>query len=251
MAEDLVKVLWKEDAFEERKTSQGGPLYLLVWASKLGCGIFGVPAHKYLGRPGNHIGDEIYHVLSGTLWVFFPDFHTIKRAEAGETIFMPARTTHAPYNDTGEMTWVLTCSAPLDPDADVHYTMDLADIIRFMSENKGQRDEEPRVLSVSDIAEQGRSSGSPTHELLVQGKHTAAGAFYLPPRKSFAGPIRRDADTVCYVMKGELTLVEEGSGGKTTAPQGKAVYLAPGATVTGRNEGDEELLVYYASALSS
>jgi len=32
-------------------------------------------------------------------------------------------------------------------------------------------------------------------------------------------------------------------------PQGKAAYLAPGASVKVRNEGSDELLVYYASAV--
>ncbi len=249
MAEELVKVLWTENAFEKRQTSQKCPLYLLVWEYDFGSGVFTVLPHKYLGRPGNHIGDEIYHCVSGTLWVFLPDFNTIKRVEAGETLYMPARTTHAPLNDTDEDTVVLTCSAPLDPDADVHYTMDLADIIRFMSENKGQRDEEPRVFSMNELISKGRSSKSPAEQRFVMGKTMTAGGFFIPPKQNLSQEVVRDTPTVWYAMKGELTIEGESADGKKTVPQGKAAYLAPGASVKVRNDGSDELLVYYASAV--
>jgi len=248
MAKDLVKVMWTEDALEERQTSQKCPLYLLVLDDAFASGVFTVLPHKYLGRPGNHIGDEIYHVVSGTLWVFFPDFNTIKRVEAGQTLYMPARTTHAPLNDTDEDTVVLTCSAPINPDADIHYSMDLAEIIQFMSENKGQRDEEPRVFSVDGLLSKGGSSKSPSEERFVMGKTMTAGAFFIPPKQEFSEAVERDTPTIWYAMKGELT-IEEGGGGTKVVPQGKAAYVAPGASVKVRNDGSEELLVYYASSV--
>ena len=249
MADELVKVVWTDNAVEQRETSQKCPLYLLMWDAEFGSGVFTVLPHKYLGRPGSHIGDEIYHVVSGTLWVFLPDFNTIKRVETGESLYMPARTTHAPLNDTDDDTVVLTCSAPLNADADIHYTMDLADIARFMGEGKGQRGEEPRVFSVDGVVSSGKSSNSATGEHFVTGKTMAAGAFFIPPGQDFADVVHRDTHSVWYAMRGQLTIEEQGAGEKKVVPQGKAAYLAPGASVKVRNEGSDELLVYYASAV--
>jgi mannose-6-phosphate isomerase-like protein (cupin superfamily) len=129
---------------------------------------------------------------------------------------MPARTTHAPLNDTDE--------------------------------GKGQRDEEPRVFSVDGVVSSGKSSNSATREHFVTGKTMAAGAFFVPPKQGFADVVDRDTHSVWYVMRGQLTIEEEGAGEKKVVPQGKAAYLAPGASVKVHNEGSDELLVYYASA---
>lgn len=106
------KVLKLGEPEEEKKSSQGCPLKILIQREKITCGTFAIPPGKRLGRISAHSGDEIYYVLKGTLWVELPRYEETVEIKENEGFYMAGGTIHAPHNIHGKeetlVFWVCT-----------------------------------------------------------------------------------------------------------------------------------------------
>ncbi len=248
MAKERMRILSREAAVQKKMSSQGCPVYFLVYEPAFGGGIFDVLPHKILGRPGGHIGDEAYHVMKGTLRVYLPDFHTIKTVRATETLYMPAKTTHAPYNPTDDEVSVFTCSGPIDPSKDYHYSQNLPEIMTMQLEDHGQqRTDEPRVFSMGSLIERRKGSRF-VHEVFRETRMMMAGALIVAPGEGVPAPIQRPGSTMAYVVAGQAKVTDTASKSQKTVKAGEVLYIAPGTTFTLENEGTKDLQIYYASA---
>lgn len=102
MSEGRTRVIRLDKPEEQRKSSHGCPVDILLKREKITCGTFSIPPGKRLGRISAHSGDEIYYVLKGTLWVDLPRTEETVEVPQNQGFYMPGGTIHAPHNVPGQ-----------------------------------------------------------------------------------------------------------------------------------------------------
>ena len=75
-------------------------------------------------------------------------------------------------------------------------------------------------------------------------EHISAGLFWLAPGHETVADIHPDAEEIYYVVSGEGKLVMDGE--EFRVSEGMTVYISAGVEHQSFNDGDEELIYFYA-----
>jgi mannose-6-phosphate isomerase-like protein (cupin superfamily) len=75
-------------------------------------------------------------------------------------------------------------------------------------------------------------------------EHISAGSFWLAPGHQTVADVHPDAEEIYYVVSGEGRLVMDGE--EFRVSKGMTVYIPAGVVHQSFNDGDEELVYFYA-----